>query len=171
MVTGVLGTGPTELAAFDDALRGADVANYNLVRLSSVIPPGSRIVPGAGNLSDPNVVDVTDGTLAARRGSPQGEWGDRLYAVWAHRSTAVPGEEVWAGVAWVQEPSDGRGLFVEHDGPSESQVREDLYATLASISEARGMGHLEHNSVVVGTKCETAPVSALVIAPFQTASW
>jgi arginine decarboxylase len=31
--------GPTALAAFDAALLGAGVANYNLIPLSSVIPP------------------------------------------------------------------------------------------------------------------------------------
>ena len=34
-----IGRGSTELAAFDAALVGAGVANFNLIRLSSVIPP------------------------------------------------------------------------------------------------------------------------------------
>ncbi len=38
-----LGEGPTQLAAFDAALRDAGVANYNRICLSSVIPPGSVI--------------------------------------------------------------------------------------------------------------------------------
>lgn len=37
VVTGT-GTGSTELSAFDAALRDAGVANFNLVRLSSVVP-------------------------------------------------------------------------------------------------------------------------------------
>ena len=37
-----LGVGPTALAAFDAALLDAGVANYNLICLSSVIPPGRR---------------------------------------------------------------------------------------------------------------------------------
>ena len=36
-----VGSGPTELAAFDAALAAAGVANYNLLYLSSVIPPAS----------------------------------------------------------------------------------------------------------------------------------
>lgn len=38
------GEGPTPLAAFDAALMDAGVANYNLLCLSSVIPPNARIV-------------------------------------------------------------------------------------------------------------------------------
>jgi len=37
------GEGPTPLAAFDKALLAAGVENYNLIRLSSVIPPGAEI--------------------------------------------------------------------------------------------------------------------------------
>src|SRR5205085_9575333 len=37
------GEGPTPLAAFDKALLAAGVENYNLIRLSSVIPPGAGI--------------------------------------------------------------------------------------------------------------------------------
>ena len=40
------GTGRTLLAAFDDALLAAGVANFNLITLSSVIPPGSSIRVG-----------------------------------------------------------------------------------------------------------------------------
>src|SRR5690606_8611394 len=46
-VVGATGTGPTSLAAFDDALRAVGVANFNLIRLSSVIPPGSRVTAGS----------------------------------------------------------------------------------------------------------------------------
>ena len=39
-----IGRGSTELAAFDAALVGAGVANFNLIRLSSVIPPDGEVV-------------------------------------------------------------------------------------------------------------------------------
>lgn len=39
-----IGIGPTQLSAFDSALNNAGVANYNLLKLSSVIPPKSKIV-------------------------------------------------------------------------------------------------------------------------------
>lgn len=169
------GVGPTSLAAFDAALVEARVANYNLVRLSSVIPPNSQV---AAVDSAPNVIDLTDGAanLAAERAMsvtrhPSAQWGHRLYAVWAYQSAELLGEEAWAGVAWVQHPEDGRGLFVEHEGPSETQVREELNASLSSISIARGLQDYEFHSVVVGTRCEGQPVAALVIAPFKNEPW
>ncbi len=161
-VTAAVGVGPTSLAAFDDALVSAGIANFNLVRLSSVIPPGTSVrhVPE-------RVVDLTEGSQT--RGS--GGWGDRLYAVWAFESAERLGEEAWAGVAWVQDPEDGRGLFVEHEGHSESTVRDELDASIRSICVSRSMSHLEPTSVVVGAKCEGAPVAALVIAPYMSEPW
>jgi hypothetical protein len=43
VVTSGPGTAPTELAAFDAALQQAGVAHLTLIRLSSHIPPGSRV--------------------------------------------------------------------------------------------------------------------------------
>lgn len=154
-VTATTGEGPTSLAAFDAALESAGVANYNLVRLSSVIPPKAVVAP------------THDGDLRPRHG----EWGDRLFAVWAFASAELLGQEAWAGVAWAQDPIDGKGLFVEHEGGSETQVRSELSATLTDLCERRGLGHLQQQSVVIGRRCEDHPVAALVIAPFQVMSW
>ena len=170
-VTAATGTGPTSLAAFDDALRAAGVANFNLIRLSSVIPPGSTVVGlPAQEPGIPGAIDLTDSSPLLRR-DLGGGWGDRLYAVWAYQSAELLGQEAWAGVAWAQDPSDNRGLFVEHEGASEAQVRQELEASLTSICEARGMRDLEQHSVVVGATCDGPPVAALVIAPYQTATW
>lgn len=43
VVTSGTGEAPSELAAFDAALHQAGVANFNLIRLSSLIPPGSQV--------------------------------------------------------------------------------------------------------------------------------
>ena len=37
------GSGKTELAAFDAALWNAGIADYNLIILSSIIPPNSKV--------------------------------------------------------------------------------------------------------------------------------
>ena len=42
------GTGPTRMAAFDAALHAAGVADFNLLRLSSVIPPSAVVSRSRG---------------------------------------------------------------------------------------------------------------------------
>ena len=170
-VAAATGVGPTSLAAFDEALRGAGVQNFNLLRLSSVIPPGSVVTPAAPRSAaepSPRTIDLRSTSVPPAVG---GGWGDRLYAVWAFESAHVLGQEAWAGIAWLQDPSDGRGLFVEHEGASESQVREELSASLTFIARTRGLDHLPQHEVVIGARCEGEPVGALVIAPFATESW
>ncbi len=104
-----IGTGPTKLSAFDAALHHAGVANYNLIRLSSVIPPETTI-----RVSDKPLKEVP------------GNWGDRLYVVMAENRVDTPNVEAWAGIGWVQDQKSGKGLFVEHEGSSEMTVRQDI---------------------------------------------
>lgn len=151
-VTAATGAGPTALAAFDDALMSAGVSSFNLVRLSSMIPPGATVT-------------------SSPKQCPPGEWGDRLYAVWALQSAELLGQEAWAGVSWIQDPADGRGVFVEHEGASELQVREELYASIESLRRAHRLPEGEAHTIVTGTRCERQPVCALVIAPVLSEPW
>src|ERR1700754_5073193 len=109
------GKGPTTLAAFDAALNANGIANYNLLVLSSVIPPETEVVVQPQAI--PHEI-------------MPGNWGDRLYVVMAEQRTDVHNEEVWAGIGWVQDPETKKGLFVEHEGHSEASVRSDIEATL-----------------------------------------
>lgn len=43
-VTSGIGEGQTNLSAFDAALWDAGIANFNLIKLSSVIPPHSKVL-------------------------------------------------------------------------------------------------------------------------------
>ncbi len=99
MIVSGTGTGPTLLGALDKALLAAGVGSYNLICLSSIIPPHSKIQRG---------------TLTPK----SDEYGHRLYVVMAHQMANEKGTEAWAGLGWVQEPDDGRGLFVEGAGRS-----------------------------------------------------
>src|SRR4051812_31552449 len=100
-VTGGTGICPTELSAFYQALVHAGVANFNLIYLSSVLPPTSKVVI----------------QRSAQR--PEGGWGDRLYVVMAQKRTSQRNQEVWAGIGWMQDPKTKHGLLVEHEGNSE----------------------------------------------------
>lgn len=149
------GTGPNTLAAFDGALRATGIANYNLLRLSSVIPPGTTIAPMSGPVSDPG-----------------GDWGDRLYVVMAEQRVTEPGAEAWAGIGWVQEESSGKGLFVEHEGHSEDEVRGDILDSLASLVAGRpGESFGEPQFVLHGAVCDGTPTCAMAVAVYETAGW
>lgn len=148
------GTGPTALAAFDAALRGAGAANFNLVRLSSVIPPASTVA-------------VLDRPL-----TPRGEWGDKLFVVYAEWRAEEPGDEAWAGIGWLQDPTTGRGVFVEHEGPTEEGVRSDIAASLEALRAGRpGVALGPQHAVVQGATCRDEPVCALVIAVYEADTW
>ncbi len=151
-----LGSGPTTLGAFDAALNDAGIANYNLLRLSSVIPPKTTLVHH-------------DGAIPAEM--MPGEWGDRLYVVMAEQRAAIPNTEAWAGIGWVQEQSSGKGLFVEHEGNSEKAVRTDIEQSLQALMATRNVDFGPIQMKVVGKTCTHHPVCAMVVAAYQASDW
>jgi arginine decarboxylase len=150
-----VGSGPTAPAAFDAALRAAGIANYNLLTLSSVVPPNTLITTDRRSL-DPSITG--------------GEWGDRLYVVMAERRTSTLAAEVWAGIGWVQDHG-GKGLFVEHDGPTELSVRRDIEASLEAVASGRDEEFGEPQMRLEGAVCEGEHTSALVAAVFESRPW
>jgi len=149
-----IGTGPTKLAAFDAALNHAGVANYNLIRLSSVIPAETKV----------KAVDK-------RLTKLPGKWGDRLYVVMAEERVVTPNEEAWAGIGWVQDKKTGRGLFVEHEGNSEKSVRRDIEQSLTALMATRNVDFGQIHMKVDGRTCKYEPVCALVVAVYQASDW
>ena len=149
-----VGTGPTKMAAFDAALQAAGAANYNLIRLSSIIPPDSKIIESKSTISH-----------------QPGKWGDRLYVVMAEQRVDTPNAEAWAGIGWVQNEKTGEGLFVEHEGSAEATVRRDIEHSMKALVESRGKEFGPLNMRVTGITCLHEPVCALVIATFNAAGW
>jgi arginine decarboxylase len=149
------GKGPNTLAAFDSALCATGIANFNLLRLSSVIPPGTDIKPMAGKVSP-----------------IKGEWGDRLYVVMAESRVTEPGQEAWAGIGWVQEEQSGKGVFVEHEGYAEGEVRKDILDSLGTLVANRpGTSFGPPQYVLHGAVCDGTPTVALAVAVYETATW
>ncbi|MCW2842672.1 MAG: pyruvoyl-dependent arginine decarboxylase [Nocardioides sp.] len=144
------GSARTLLAAFDSALLSAGVANFNLITLSSVIPPGSRVRRVGDTLP--------------------GGHGDRLFCVLSAAYADHPGETAWAGLGWATDNTTG-GLFVEHHGGSEASVREQIALSLEDMSANRGGGYGEVQTVVTSAHCVDRPVCALVIAAYTVAPW
>lgn len=147
------GKGHTKLAAFDAALHEAGVHNYNLIRLSSIIPPGSEIKVESPIEAQP------------------GKWGDRLYMVMAEMRIDTPNMEAWAGIGWVQDNKTGRGFFVEHEGTNEKSVRRDIKASLEAMQGLRHVDFGDMHMEVVGRTCTHDPVCALAVAVFRAEDW
>jgi arginine decarboxylase len=152
VVSGV-GFGPTKLAAYDAALREAGIADFNLVYLSSIIPPGSNV------------------KAAGTPATPAGSWGDRLYVVMAELRVDTRYEEAVAGLGWVQNKRTGQGLFVEHAGHTEREVRRDVLATLDSMCAGRPGTFGAADLVVRTTVCAGEPTCAIVAAVYESAAW
>lgn len=147
------GTGRTTLSAFHEALVALDLGHYNLIRLSSVVPPGTSV----------------DGTGKAP--VPAGQWGDRLYCVYAEWRATEIGEEAWAGVGWVQRLDGQGGLFVEHEGTSEAYVENQLRMSLADLVKGHEDEFTTGDWVLNGAVCTGEPVCSMVLAAYETAPW
>jgi arginine decarboxylase len=159
IVAGV-GRGSTLLSAFDDALHACGIADYNLIPLSSVIPPGSEVAP----------VD--------RFSAEDDEHGHRLYVVKAEMRADQPGLAMAAGIGWYQW-GDGRGVFVEHEtvGATEAQaaaeLRQQICHSLRDLCARRGVPfHSElTGSEIAVTTIDDHATSVLVAAIYQAEAW
>ena len=153
VVTRGTGAAPTELAAFDAALQEAGVAHFNLIRLSSLIPPGSRV--------------RAPQTWPALAGS----WGDRLYAVYADHRVSTPGAWACAGLGWMQDEDSGAGLLVEHCGDDEAAVEARLEATLQDLAGRRPGRFGLRSARITSILCADDPVAAVVVAALRVEPW
>ena len=144
------GSGLTPLAAFDQALMAAGVANFNLVTLSSVIPARS-------------VIRRTHDAIP-------GEHGDRLFCVMSRAWADHPGDIAWCGLGWVRR-DDGRGLFVEHHGGSAASVVEQIQLSLTDMSLRRGGGFGQIEHALSSVHYVDRPVCALALAAYQVVDW
>jgi len=80
IITHGVGEGDTEISAFDSALLDAGINNYNLIKLSSVIPPESIVKVKKINFN-------------------LGKPCERLYVVISERDEKTKGKKL--GLAWV----------------------------------------------------------------------
>lgn len=153
-VTWGTGSGSTKLSSFDKALWDAGIANLNLICLSSVIPPKSTI----------EVKKIKQNTSGK-------DYGKRIYVVLASCSTSKFGKNAYAGVGWCMVKSQQKGLFVEHHGQTEAEVKKKIQNTLTDMVKYRKdkYGKIEHK--ITGVECKGKPVSALVCAIYKIESW
>ncbi len=153
------GTGNTLLSAYDKALDACGVSNYNIIPLSSIIPPGANIVK-------------------EKFVTPDEDYGKRLYVVWARIESDQIGKFIGGGLGWHQL-SDGRGVFVEHHefGSTKDEVEEklkkDISTSVRDLCNIRSYTYTEddiHMELEI-SKVEKGPTGILVMAIYQQDSW
>jgi arginine decarboxylase len=145
------GEASTKLASFDRALFDAGIANYNLIKLSSVIPEGAEVS-----------VEKIDWN--------QKEHGYKLYVILSECIETIIGKEAWAGLGWIQDKT-GKGLFVEIKGYSAKEVKKLIDNSLKNMEKYRPEKYGKINYKIVGIKCEGKPVCAVVAAVFRSEGW
>jgi arginine decarboxylase len=159
VVAGV-GRGATLLSSFDDALRRCGVHNYNLIPLSSVIPPRSVVV------------------RRDRYATPADEHGHRLYVVKADMRSDRPGQVIAAGIGWYQW-GDGGGVFVEHEavGVRQEAVEADLECRIRrSLQDLCAFREIPFDQRSIGCAVSLAevsdlPTTALVLGVYRSEGW
>lgn len=110
------GRGPTEMAAYDAALADANVHEYNLAHVSSIVPPEATVEP-VGTAPD------------------LGPVGGRLWVVEA-RTTAEGPATLSAALGWATDGTGG--VFYEDAGlVDEAAVRETVTNGLTTARELR----------------------------------
>ncbi|WP_136718045.1 pyruvoyl-dependent arginine decarboxylase [Halorientalis salina] len=139
-------TGPTPTASYDAALAAANVHNFNLITVSSVIPAEAHL-EAVGTAPD------------------LGDVGDSLTVVQA-RATRDPGDPAAAGIGWARSES-GKGLFYESSGEDAAAVRDRIEQGLDAGKELRDWTFVEGDSVVVDAEPDPdAYTTAVVVAAY-----
>jgi arginine decarboxylase len=161
-VVAAAGEGQTALSAFDAALETCGAHNYNLIPLSSVIPPAATI-------------SIRDAYCA-----PGDEFGHKLYVVKAEMRSETPGAVVAAGIGWFQL-ADRRGCFVEHEvsvpqgsrEAVETALSEQIHASLHDLAARRGIALAADRfcTHIVSTRVGERPACALVLAVYEAEGW
>lgn len=150
--------GRTLLSAFDAALMDAGIS-YNLITLSSFIPPHGKIVLK-------KFIPLKD------------EWGNKLYVVKAAIQSDKRGEFIGAALGWYQF-GDGRGMFVEHEaiGKSEKAVKKTLEevvrTSLIDLCRFRKLPAIEKDMHAMTSIIEVkdSPAATAVVAIYKSEPW
>lgn len=142
--------GPTKIAAFDAALFDAGIANFNLIYLSSIIPPRSRVI-------------------VKRLGWDNKGYGDRLYVVISRVDIDKTGKTAFVGLGWFYDKNKG-GVFVEHSSYNKKRLISYLKTTLKFMAKSRLIKAVSFFKVI-GVKCKKAPACALIVAVYKSEKW
>lgn len=139
--------GKTLLSAFDRALVKAGIHNFNLIPLSSVIPPKS-------------VIHETRTYKSSRR------IGEIMYVVISSLSSPKSNALISAGLGWVQTQEGG--LLIESKGEfNREECEEEIRVGLTEMMEARGWSGEIKMKVITHKVKEMANVTVAAVYNFE----
>lgn len=145
--------GVTEIAAYSKALGKAGLINMNLIRLSSVLPHGSKIIKRKPDFS-------------------YLDYGKKLYLVISEVRESKKNLTACAGLGWIKEAKGtGHGIIVEVQGNNERQVRGQIEKSLRDIIKNRKTKYKKISIVTESIICNNKPVCALVALVFKLEGW
>ena len=109
--------GSTPLNAFDNALLAAGIGNVNLVKISSILPPGVDLVP-----------------------LPKIKLGAVVPTAYAAMTSEVPGEVVAAAVGWARphDPTKNGVIMEFHDKATREEAERMIVQMLEEAFRVRG---------------------------------
>lgn len=130
--------GPTKLNAFDNALLDAEIGDVNLIKVSSILPSGTEIVPVPKFLA-----------------------GDMVNCVLAYESSGVEGDLISAAVAVAT--SDYFGCVVENTGINKDpeDVKNEAESMVRYMMDVRGLNIKE---IIVADKSHIVKKQGAVVA-------
>jgi len=130
--------GPTKLNAFDNALLDAEIGDVNLIKVSSILPSGTEIVPVPKFLA-----------------------GDMVNCVLAYESSEVNGDLISAAVAVAT--SDYFGCVVENTGINKDpeDVKNEAESMVRYMMDVRGLNIKE---IIVADKSHVVKKQGAVVA-------
>ncbi len=158
-LTSGIGFGKTLLSSFDSALFNAGISNYNLITLSSIIPPDTIIKQQKFN-------------------TPYTDYGHRLYVVMSENRSRESGRFIGSALGWCQE-KDGRGVFVEHRFTEDSEeavrslLEEEVRRSLSDLCRQRGFTFTTKKMKIKMSvsKVSDTPTCTLVAAVYKSEPW
>lgn len=149
-ITFGIGEGSTKLAAFDAALFDAGIANFNLIYLSSIIPPKCNVFAQKANLNDKYI-------------------GQKLYIVPSYSVLDTKGAVSYIGLGWLFLKESG-GFFVEYNSEKEEEVLSYIHDTIHSMNRYRSI-ESEPQVKIIKIECEARPISGIIAAIYKVEKW
>jgi len=130
--------GPTKLNAFDNALLDAKIGDVNLIKVSSILPSDTEIVP-----------------------VPKFQAGDMVNCVLAYISSNIEGDLISAAVAVAT--SDDFGCVVENTGINRdiNDVKTEAESMVKYMMNVRG---LEIKEIIIADKSHIVKKEGAVVA-------